>query len=165
MDCYIESLASHDQAEVEYLYATNSYKFGSGNIYKSLYKIKVPAKIGIKKVFIESGDVETNIPMLLSRTAMKKAATFINFKDDTVNMLGQKQDIVVTSSGHYAIPLSDRLKVLQDINSNRNTRVTLHVESKYDLKQIAVKLNFHTQGQNDLYSWLRTLEWMIRLVS
>ena len=39
---------------------------------------------------------------------MKKANTEINFKTDTVVMLGEQQDLIAISSGHCAIPIGKR---------------------------------------------------------
>ena len=55
---------------------------------KSLHKVKIPASIGNQNIFIESDVVDNDIPMLLSKSAMKKANTSIDFQSDTVTMLG-----------------------------------------------------------------------------
>ena len=36
---------------------------------------------------------------------MKKAETNIDFKTDTVSMFGSQQELITTSSRHYAVPL------------------------------------------------------------
>lgn len=80
--------------------------------------------------------------MLLSKKAMKTADTSINFKDDTVTMLGQKQKVLVTSSGHYAIPLSKKHSILNEATKG-SVRITLHIDSidKQDTNKIAHKLH------------------------
>ena len=140
MECYLDSLSEDDRSKVVYAESANSFKFGSGDFFKSIYKVKVPALIGSHSILIESDVVDTDIPMLLSRSAMKKADTYINFKDDSVTMLGEKQNVMITSSGHYSLPLTHHLKVLDDVNSN-HSKVTLNVKQKYDLKDMAIKLH------------------------
>ena len=156
MDIYIESLSPADQEKVTKISSHNSFKFGSGSVYKSLYKVKVPASVGKNSIFIESDIVETEIPMLLSRASMKKANTEINFKDDTVQMLGEKQRVIVTTSGHYAIPLNENFNILQDVTS-RGASITLNVEHSTDTYKIAKKLHcqFSHANQNKLIELLK----------
>ena len=73
IDCYLGSLSASEKDKVLYTNSTKLFRFGSGDLFKSLYKVKVPAQIGTKKVFIETDVVETDVPMLLSRPAMKKS--------------------------------------------------------------------------------------------
>ena len=61
---------------------------------KSLHKVKIPASIGNQDIFIESDVVDNDIPILLSKSAMKKANASIDFQSDTVTMLGQKQQVI-----------------------------------------------------------------------
>ena len=73
---------------------------------------------------------------------MKKAGTEINFVNDEVVMFGEKQEVRITQSGHYAIPLNDSRNILNDINSRSNLKINL-VASKTDLedkKKVALKL-------------------------
>ena len=106
-----------------------------------MYKVKVPAIIGGKDIFISTDVVDSEIPMLLSRESMKKANTKINFKDDSVNMFGVKQKIIVTTSGHYAVPLNDGRNILEELD-NSNVNITLHSEAMgQDKKKMALKLH------------------------
>ena len=110
-------------------------------MYKSLYKVKLPATIGKKEILIETDVVKSDIPMLLSKSAMKKADTRINFKDDTVNMLWVKQDIIATTSGHYAVPLNKNKEIFDDISRNGSS-IVLHADSLWsDKMKIARKLH------------------------
>ena len=141
VDCYMEGLSSHDQNLVICSDSSNCFKFGSGNIFKSLYKAKLPAVIGNHQIYIETDVIESEIPMLLSKSAMKRADTKINFKDDTVNMFGFKQNVIVTSSGHYAVPLNKNSEVLKSVVSNQAS-IVLHAELMNDDKlKMARKLH------------------------
>ena len=42
---------------------------------------------------------------------MKKAETDIDFKTDTVSMFGSQQELITTSSLHYAVPLGQRARM------------------------------------------------------
>ena len=73
---------------------------------------------------------------------MKKANTSTNFKDDLVNMFGEDLEVIVTSSGHYAIPLNRSMKVLDDA-ATRSKGIILHMQTVdlEDKKKIAQKLH------------------------
>lgn len=45
--------------------------------------------------------VEFSIPLLLSKAVMKKAGTFVNFKEDMVSLLGKNIMLNTSESGHY----------------------------------------------------------------
>ena len=142
IESYVEGLSSPEQDLVTYSNSSSSFKFGSGEPIPSLYKVKIPATIGEQKLFIETDVVESDVPLLLSRQAMKKADTKINFKDDTVNMLGFKQDVIVTYSGHYAVNLNGNKEVLKNVITNTSS-VILHTEfMNGDKKKIASKLHY-----------------------
>ena len=44
--------------------------------------------------------------LLLSKTAMKRARTHLDFETDTVTMLGRRLKLQCTSSGHYFVPIA-----------------------------------------------------------
>ena len=141
MECYVDGLPAENREKVVYKPSLNSFKFGSGSIFPSLYKAKLPAVVGGKKIMIETDVVDSDIPMLLSKSAMKKADTSINFKDDSVNMFGVKQEIIATSSGHYAVPLNKSLDILKDVSTNKAS-IILHSESvRGDKMKMAQKLH------------------------
>ena len=129
---------------VSYTTSENIFKFGAGEPIQSIQKVRFPATTGKTSVYIESDIVNTHIPLLLSKDAMKKAETSINFLNDTVTMLGQKQNVIATSSGHYAIPLNENKQALEEVKKGKITKIILHVntpELKNDKKKIAKKLH------------------------
>ena len=137
------------------------FKFGSRDPVKSLYRVKIPASIGNQDIFSESDAVDNDIPMLLSKSAMKKTNTSIDFQSDTVTMLGQKQLVIITTSGHYAIPLGSNQQILKDsVESPDKTRITLisrNSDPMSDKKKVAHKL--HSQFSHP------TAEKLIKLVN
>ena len=140
--CYLDSLSKDDRAKVTHSDSNRSFKFGSDHTFNSLHKVRFPATIGSKKIFIETDVIDTTLPLLLSKKAMKSADTQMNFVDDTVVMFGEKQDVVLTRSGHYSVPLDNKKRILEDAASN-TSRIILHVaetDSK-DKNKIASKLH------------------------
>ena len=108
-----------------------------------MQKLTIPAKIGTKDVKIVTDVVETSVPLLLSKEAMKKAETNIDFVKDEVSMFGSKQDVHVTQAGHYAIQLNQSRMILNSLNKNQDLKINL-VVSKFNLEhkqKVASKLH------------------------
>jgi hypothetical protein len=55
---------------------------------------------------VKTDIVEADLPLLLSKEALKKADAIMNFNNDTVTMFGEVLKMISTSSGHYAISLT-----------------------------------------------------------
>ena len=63
----------------------------------------MPTVIGNKKTDLEKDVVYVDIPLPLSKAALKNAQTVLDFIKDTVTMFGQEQLLLRTSPGHCAI--------------------------------------------------------------
>ena len=107
-----------DQSQVSEKESTISFRFGDGNSVKSERTVTFPAKIGKKNIMIKTDVIDTDLPLLLSKSAMKKANVKIDFSNDTVRMLDQKVNIVLTPSGHYAVPISKTNQLLKEFDRN-----------------------------------------------
>ena len=57
--------------------------------------------------------IDAHIPLLMSKAAMKKAETVLNLNDESVTVFGEQQQLLISSSGHYAIPVSKSRKVTE----------------------------------------------------
>ena len=73
---------------------------------------------------------------------MKKAKTGINFTEDKMTMFGEEQEVVVTSSGHYALPLNSSRTILNNVVTNNNTKITLVTETGIAASKTAWKLHY-----------------------
>ena len=152
---YCDGLSEKQQKKITYSQSSSSFKFGSGDSFPSLFKVEFPAKIGSHEVAISADVVETQIPLLLSKSAMKKADTEINFQNDTVRMFGEEQDVALTQSGHYALPLNNSRSILKDV-LHKKSKIVLLAQNQDD-KKIARKL--HAQfGHPDKSQLLKLLE-------
>ena len=141
-DTYREGLPEKQQQEIQYMDSHSTFKFGSDQKFPSLFKAKIPARIGKKNITITTDIVDTPVPLLLSKDAMKSAETSINFKEDTVTMFGKKQEVQVTKSGHYAIPLNSSRDVLRRLDFKTDTsKITLMTDDEEDKHKIALKLH------------------------
>ena len=137
---YLESLREVDKKRVSYESSMNIFKFGDGKKVGSLKRATIPAVIGSVETTITTDIVDSDIPLLLSRSSMKRAGTELNFKDDTVSILGQNLPLRVTNSGHYALPISRNQYLLEKVKRNSHVNVTLST-SNLSNEEIASKLH------------------------
>ena len=59
-----------------------------------------------KRGRITTDVVDCNIPLLLSRKAMKNAGMVLDFRKDVISINGATIPLKTTKSGHYALPIS-----------------------------------------------------------
>ena len=117
------------------------YRFGDQNTALSTETAHIPAVMGNKKVSISTDIVERDIPLILSREAMKRANMSIDFRNDTAVVLESTVDLNVTQSGHYTIPLTAPTQLLSSLASNPATSVTLMVAASTTKKNQAEKIH------------------------
>ena len=106
LESYVKSLVPDNVKSIQDVPSHTRFRFGvSGPVYESEKRVKFPATIGTRKVFLEADLIDCDLALLLSKESIKKADTQINFNNDEVTTLGQKLKLKFTISGHYAIPL------------------------------------------------------------
>ena len=64
-----------------------------------------------KEVFIRTDVVDSDIPLLLSRRAMKTAGVKMDLESDTAMIFGKDVALNMTTSGHYCIPIDRAEKI------------------------------------------------------
>ena len=99
--------------------------------------------IGKEHINIQSDIINNDIPLLFSRTSMKKAQMKINFQDDTIHVFGENIPLVKPASGHYALPLTQAKQAINNINRDSSSNITLTITENTSNKAMA--LNFHRQ--------------------
>ena len=117
------SSADDKQKVVE---SSTKFKFRDGNTLQAIKEVKIPVQIGNKEVDIH---INNELPLLLSKDAMKKAEATIDFMKDSINMLRQKMDIKFSSSGHYLIPISKSYEALNELDENNTKSILLSIEN------------------------------------
>ena len=142
LDLFKETLSENEVNNLAVQPSHQLFKFGEGNSIQSEGKVKLPAIIGSRNVTIETEIIQANIPMLLSKEAMKKAETIINFNTDEIEMMGESHQLVSTKSGHYAIPLTSK-SYINDSPSEYNVTLLCEYidEDLKNPKKIADKLH------------------------
>ena len=84
------------------------FKFGNNLKFKSEGEYRIPAIIAGRRVMIRIDVVASEIPLLLSRSAMKNTQMKL---DDKASIFGQDVDLEITASGHCCIKLECENKI------------------------------------------------------
>ena len=104
---YMESLSEGEKAMVRSTNSRAKFMFGDTIPSKSLKRVYIPIKLMDQQVMLETEVVKNDIPLLLSKESMKRGRAKIDFTNDTIDLSGKVIPLVCTSSGHYAIHVTD----------------------------------------------------------
>ena len=77
---------------------------------------------------LETDVVEADIPCLLSKAALKRAGTVLKLETDQAEIFGKTIDLESTSSGHYALQISD-------VGVNQDEVLITDLGSDYERKE------------------------------
>ena len=99
LDCYFDSLTSQERNKVVENEGKKMFKFGGGEKCMSLGNFELPANLAGKKVTIRTDVIDSDIPLLLSKDAMKRAKMKMNLENDTAEILGTQVNLNHTSCG------------------------------------------------------------------
>ena len=72
---------------------------------KSLGECSLPASLVGNRVTIKTDIVDSDIPLLLSRQAIKTAKVKMDIENNSAEILGKSEILNITSCGHYCVPL------------------------------------------------------------
>jgi transposase InsO family protein len=102
---YLDSLNSQLRDKVTQKKSKRLFKFGDGVAKHSLGQYRIPVFVVGKLVMVTTDIVKDEVPLLLSRKAMKDLGMVIDLQNDTAKLFDQTITLEVTASGHYYIPL------------------------------------------------------------
>ena len=109
INIYLESLPDQSKELVKGpLPSLKTFKGVNQGTLPAIAKFIIPAEIGENAVMIEVDIVDADIPLLLSKSAMKKAKMVLHMDEDYAEILGKPVSLNTTSAGHYVIPLLTR---------------------------------------------------------
>ena len=140
--CFLETLTDAQKKKIVKMKRVKTFQFGDGNKLNSLYKVILTCVIADIEVSIITDVVDSDIPLLLSKDAMKRAGTCLNFEDDSVMMLKKKIPLNCTSSGHYYIPIT---KPLPDKRKFKYILFMKEISSKNTAEKIKIATKLHRQ--------------------
>ncbi|XP_061906336.1 uncharacterized protein LOC133659674 [Entelurus aequoreus] len=120
LDSYVSCLSQEQTDKMMRTENTSSrpFRFGDGNLVYSTRKVKLPAKIGQTKCHIETEVVNADIPLLLSKSSLKKAGTVLDMENDRAVMFKQQIPLEFTSSGHYCVDIRDKNSTTQQMKDD-----------------------------------------------
>ena len=113
-DCYVDSLSQETRAGLKELPSDTIFRFGVGKL-KADKLVHLPVKLSDKEILLEVHVVQTDIPLLLSLKTMKKMGMQIDFERDKVALEEETFGLEITSSGHYALSLSQGMEKNPDV--------------------------------------------------
>ena len=87
-------------------------KLGDGRKVFSTFQAIIPARIESTDWFIQTETVDEKIPLLLSKSALKKAQTVLNLKVDWLRMFNEDIDICLSLKRHYAVQILPKRYVI-----------------------------------------------------
>ena len=141
MDDFLASLSPSDREKVKNENSEKTFRFGGGETLTSLGAFLIPATVADKKIMIKTDVVDSNIPLLLSKDAMKKASMKLDLENDTAQIFGTNVVLNETSSGHYCIPIRNEMAETKTIHESVNE---VHIGTD-DKKKYRALLKLHRQ--------------------
>ena len=103
---YIDSLSEFDRRSVKENSSKASFTFGDGRKFMSVRSVNLPCRIGDFSGNITTEVVSADIPLLFSKTSMKRVKMIINTENDSVTIRGKQVNLRTASTGHYMIGFS-----------------------------------------------------------
>ena len=94
---YMDTLSEEEKASVTIKSTTSVYRFDDGQRMTVAWNVIFPCVLAEKVVTISADVAECTIPLLFSRSSMKKAGMVIDFGDDTLPLFGKTVELVLLS--------------------------------------------------------------------
>lgn len=141
-EAYLETLSDEERNEIQTMETNAGFRFGDNPPVIATEKVLLPVKINKVRLLLETEIVPTDVPLLLSKGTMKRAKAKINFATDTIELFGEEQSMMCTSSGHYAIPILTDILASDDVKLEAEVILFANLANT-DKKAAAKKL--HTQ--------------------
>ena len=141
-NCYLESLSDEEKKKVSYSSSNSKFKFGDGKPVTAITSACIPVTIGTKDVMLQTDVVTKEIPLLLSKQSMKKCGSVLDTKTDTIQMFGENINLINTTSGHYAVPITAKSNLIRNLEENSSFKYTFVSTTQHpDRKALALKLH------------------------
>ena len=132
---YLNSLDSDVMNNVKRSSSDKIFRFGGGTRLPSEGSFILPATLAGKRVDIRTDVVDSDIPLLLSKDAMKKACMKLDLESDIAEIYGEKIHLNCTSSGHYCIPINDEKDAftvdLANVDEKEREKVLLKLHCQF----------------------------------
>ena len=124
---YLKTLSRKQLTKVKDYSKRHNYRFGDGVIVKAIARKRIPIVLRGTKYMIVVDVVRNEIPLLISKSSMKKLNAILDFTNDVVIVNKKTIPLHCTSTGHYCIPVS-RCDLDTDVSN-----IVLHMENLEDM--------------------------------
>ena len=104
-------MTDKEKLKVQYNKSNTLFRFGDSSVQHATKSVKISAQINKNNIKINADVIDGEIPLLLSKGAMKKAGAVINLEKDEVIMFGKKIKLFQTKTGHYCVALNPKVEV------------------------------------------------------
>ena len=148
VNCYYETMTDREKAMMKSEACMTPFKFGDGIETISKEKIKIPGCIGNNNILIEANIVECELPLLLSKPALKRVGAVLDFQNDAIVFNGEKIKLIETKSGHYGVPICVKRQLVSDGIGIKKPKLILTVTEETlfgtdlnEMKKKAIKLH------------------------
>ena len=115
----IDSSPEAEKAKIRCRESKNFYHFEDGNTVSTIKNVDILIIKDNKRVTLNTDVVQNDIPLLLSRKAMKTANMTLGFKNCNGIIFGEREKLIVTKSGHYALQISRYSKILNNRSKSK----------------------------------------------
>ena len=106
MNIFLSSMPVELQEYVKGPYKSKrTFQFGNQGILPTLEAYMIPIVVAGKRHLIEVDVIESDIPLLMSKTHMKQLGITLNMVDDTASIDGKLIRVDTTSAGHFILNL------------------------------------------------------------
>ena len=114
---YLKAIPKNMKAKVEGPLGSNKhFIFGNQGKMKAISSYNIPVKIGGEENMIKLDVIQSDIPLLLSKSDMKKLGIALDMKNDRATINDKPLILTTTAAGHYTVDLLSNSEELEEVN-------------------------------------------------
>lgn len=157
LQCYLNTLNDRELKSVIERKSATIFKFGSGKHVTSVKNVTLPTIIAGRSVMLSTDVVQIPLPLLLSKEAMKKANTRIDFANDKIIIFNTDIPVSFSSCGHYCIPIGRVGNFKEGDITEEALAICNVLQQKTPLQKKAAAVKLHRQFSHPNSSRLKQL--------
>ena len=114
---YLKAIPNNMKGKVEGPLESNKYFiFGNQGKLKATASYNLPVKIGGENNTIRVDVIKSDVPLLLSKSDMKRLGIALDMKNDKATMNDKPLILTTTAAGHYVVDLLTNSEKLEEVN-------------------------------------------------
>ena len=103
LEHFLDCLSPSQRKNVKFDESSTQIVFGDMKKVPAPLKVTLPVEICKTKCTVTADVVPNELPLLLSKSSMKKAGISLDMKSDSAKIFGQMTKLKTTKSGHYIV--------------------------------------------------------------